>query len=144
MIMDKGKPSSGHRTREDSSGRSNPEDAFDLTLPDWKGQAPRDDLYNYAIKQILLLSRLAPDDRLRFDAARFLVGEFKPLVQILPQEEARRSVALEKIENILRARGIEPPAEAPLTFELKRKGVFLEQEGAETEAGDGDDFEKED
>jgi hypothetical protein len=136
--MHKPKPQA-HRPFGESS---QPEDVFDLTIPDWQGSAPREDLYNFAVRQILLLSSLAPDDRLRFDAARFLAAEFRPLIQVLPQEQARRD-ALEKIEGILRARGIGPPEEAPLTFELAREGAFLEQEGAETEESDGDDFEEE-
>jgi hypothetical protein len=86
-------------------------------LPTWEGSPNREEMYSWAIREMVILGRLCPDLEVRFAAVKFLAQEFKPQEPVETEEERERCQAHIEIEALLRARGIAPPEDAPIELE---------------------------
>jgi hypothetical protein len=111
-------------------------------LPSWQGSPDPAKIYSHAVKELVILSRLAPDLGIKLEASKFLAAEFRPVAQ--ESEEAReRRLAFSQIDQILRAKGIAPPQEPTLEMEVVREGEARaepseeEQTAENSEPGEG-------
>ena len=86
-------------------------------LPEWEGAPDPATMYGFAIREMSILARLCPDLQVRFAAVKFLAQEFAPQVPSEGEEERERRMAHIEIEQILRAKGLRPPQDAPIELE---------------------------
>ena len=92
-------------------------------LPQLEGAPDAATMYSFAIREMSILARLCPDLQVRFAAVKFLAQEFAPQVPSESEEERERRMAHIEIEQILQAKGLLPPQDAPIELE-----TFEEQE----------------
>ena len=86
-------------------------------LPEWEGAPDPATMYGFAIREMSILARLCPDLQVRFAAVKFLAQEFAPQVPSESEEERERRMAHIEIEQILQAKGLRPPQDAPIELE---------------------------
>jgi hypothetical protein len=87
-------------------------------------------LYQFAVKQLMLLSSLADDAAIRLASAQFLTKQFAPRPQAAPAGQVwgeEEQVAIRKIDEILLRRGLSKPQ--AMEFEAVQEGNLEEVTG---------------
>jgi hypothetical protein len=89
-------------------------------------------LFQFAVRQLMLLSSLAGDETIRLASARFLAEQFAPRPQAPPAGRAwgeQEQMAIRKIDEILVRRGL---SRAPgMELEAVQEGPTEEEEESE-------------
>jgi hypothetical protein len=87
-------------------------------------------LYQFAVKNLMLLASLAEDEAIRLASAQFLTRQFAPRPQIAPAGQVwgeQEQVAIRKIDEILVRRGLSEPQ--AMAFDTTREGSLEEVAG---------------
>ena len=102
---------------------ANPTAVFDLLydsagLPKMQGAPDPAVIYAFAVREIAILARVAPDLGIKLEAAKTLMREFSPKTPVEDDAETiERRRAVVEIEGILAARGIAGPEGPPIEME---------------------------
>jgi len=116
------RPKKSEREIRAEPERAEPE-FFDLLynsagLPAIQGAPDPSQMYAFAVRELAILSRCAPDLEIKLEASKTLLREFSPKAVAETQEDLDRRRAVVEIETILQAKGIAPPeTEPPIELE---------------------------
>jgi len=87
-------------------------------LPAIQGVPDPSQMYAFAVRELAILARCAPDLEIKLEASKTLLREFSPKAVAETQEDLDRRRAVVEIETILQAKGIAPPeTEPPIELE---------------------------